>query len=328
VITLRDTGIRFPLVRRHAHTIGVAVVLGVLVAWFAVNADSFATPANWWNLIRQTAPNMVAAVAMTFVIVSAGIDLSIGATVAVSGAGLAYLVRGGFDATAAVALVLLAGTVIGMVNGYVTAFHRMQPFIVTLATMTILSGLALRLTGGYSIPIMPDSWLRAFGQWRAGPVPIAAVIAAVAAILGWIVLTRTPFGRYVTALGSNAQSLRRNGVNIRRVGLAVYMLSGLAASVAGILIAARLGSGSAGAGGAGFTLSVITAVVLGGTDLFGGRGSVLGTALGVLVLGVIENGLTLSHVSPFSVQIVQGTILLVAVLAYTKAFPSAKSTDE
>ena len=139
------------------------------------------------------------------------------------------------------------------------------------------------------------------------------------ALVGWLVLIRTPFGRYVIGLGSNGESLRRAGVNTRKVGLTVYMLAGVAAAVAGVLIATRLSSGSSNAG-SGFELEVITAVVLGGTSLFGGRASMLGTILGALTLGVIANGLVLLHVSPFYVQIVQGAILLLAIFANSKVW--------
>jgi simple sugar transport system permease protein len=291
-----------------------------LVVCFSATAESFATPANLWNVLHQIAPTVIAAVAMTFVIITGGIDLSVGSTVAVTGAGLALMLEHGVGATLALLATLAIGTFIGALNGYFSAYQKMQPFIVTVATLSLLSGVALWMTNGYSIPISSAAWVTRLGQGQIGPIPIAALIAVGIAVLGWVVLGCTPFGRYVVSLGSNAESLHRSGVNIRRVGFFVYVLSGLAAGVSGVLIATRLGSGSSNAGGAVFALDVITAVVLGGTDLFGGHGTVLGTVLGSLALGVIENGLVLNQVSPFYVQIVQGAILLVAILANTRLF--------
>jgi simple sugar transport system permease protein len=306
------------LLGQYAHTISIALVFAALVVGFTVTADSFATPANLWNVLYQIAPIVIVAVAMTFVITTAGIDLSVGSTVAVTGAGLALMLEYGIGATLALLAALATGAFIGAVNGYFSAYQKMPPFIVTLATFSLLSGVALQMTNGYSIPISSTVWVTQLGQGQIGPIPVAALIAVGTMVLGWVVLGCTPFGRYVVSLGSNAESLRRNGVNIRRVGFFVYVLSGLAASVSGILIATQLGSGSSNLGGATFTLDVITAVVLGGTGLFGGHGTVVGTVLGALLLGIMENGLVLNHVSAFYVQIVQGAILLAAILVNTR----------
>lgn len=307
-------------VSQHVSIISIAIVLIVLVAFFGATADNFMSLNNLINVMQQIAPTLVVATAMTFVITCAGIDLAVGSTVAVAGAGLAFLLTEGWGTTLAVVAVLVAGGAIGALNGYFALYQRLQAFIVTLATLSVLSGCALLLTGGYSIPIPPEAWITQLGQGKVGPVPVLVLVAAVVAVLGWVVLEKTPFGRYVVALGSNSESLRRSGVNMRRVGLFVYVMSGTASALAGMMIASRLGSGSSNAGGTTFGLAVITAVVLGGTDLFGGRGSIVGTVLGALVLGVIENGLVLSHVSTFFVPIVQGSILLVAILLNTRAF--------
>lgn len=300
-------------------TIAVGVVLLVLLIFFSSTADSFATIPNVLNMLRQIAPTMVVAVTMTFVITTAGIDLSVGSVVALSGSLLAIWVKGGMDPTVALGLVLLMGIGVGAVNGYFASYQGLPPFIVTLATLSIVRGTALLITQGYSTPIPGEAWITSLGQGRVGGVPMPAIIALVVVVLGWFVFTQTPFGRYVVGLGSNAESLRRTGVNTRLIGLLVFIASGLAASIAGTLIATRLASGSSNAG-VGFELEAITAVVLGGTSLMGGRGSVVGTALGALVLGVIANGLVLLHVSPFYVQIVQGAILLLAIFLNTRVF--------
>ncbi|MFG1710353.1 ABC transporter permease [Nonomuraea sp. M3C6] len=304
---------------RHGQTIAIAVMLVVLLVFFALSADRFATAGNMLNLMRQIAPTLIVAVAMTFVISTSGIDLSVGSTVALSGSLLAIVLKQGWDPTLALIAVLALGAAVGFVNGWFSAYHGIPPFIVTLAMLSIMRGTALRATEGYSTPIDSELWIVQLGQGRIAGVPIPAILAVLIALAGWVVLTRTPFGRYVIGLGSNGESLRRTGVNIRKVGLAVYVLTGVAAALAGVLIATRLSSGSSNAG-SGFELEVITAVVLGGTSLFGGRGSMLGTIFGALTLGVIANGLVLLHISPFYVQIVQGAILLLAIFANSKVW--------
>jgi simple sugar transport system permease protein len=269
--------------------------------------------------MRQIAPTMITAVAMTFVITTAGIDLSVGSMVALSGSLLAIWTDAGMDSTLALILVLLLGGFVGLVNGWFTAYRGLPPFIVTLATLGVVRGFALLITQGYSTPIPDDSWVTVLGQGRLWGVPVPALMAVVAALIGWFAFTQTPYGRYVVGLGSNYESLRRTGVNTKLVNLIVFLVSGIAAAIAGVIISARLASGSSNAG-QGFELEVITAVVLGGTSLLGGRGSVLGTVLGALVLGVIANGLVLLHVSPFYVQIAQGIILLLAIFMNTRLF--------
>ncbi|WP_326822278.1 ABC transporter permease [Streptosporangium sp. NBC_01756] len=304
---------------RHAQTIAIGVVLVVLLIFFSFSADRFATVGNVLNLIRQISPTLIVAVAMTFVISTAGIDLSVGSTVALSGSLLAITLQQGWNPTLALIAILVLGAAVGFVNGWFSAYQNIPAFIVTLAMLSIMRGTALRATEGYSTPIDGDLWIVQLGQGRIAGVPVPAILAVVIALVGWLTLTRTPFGRYVVGLGSNGESLRRTGVNTRRIGLTVYVLSGTAAALAGVLIATRLSSGSSNAG-SGFELEVITAVVLGGTSLFGGRGSMLGTIFGALTLGVIANGLVLLHVSPFYVQIVQGAILLLAIFANNKVW--------
>jgi len=294
-------------------------VLLLLFIGFALTTDAFFTSGNLLNLVRQSAPTMIVAVAMTFVITTAGIDLSVGSIVALTGSLLALFIRDGLDPTLALLAVLAVGTGVGVLNGWFSAYAGLPAFIVTLASLTIVRGVALQATQGYSTPIDSGLWIVQLGQGRIAGIPVPALFVVVAAALGWVVLTQTRFGQYVTGIGSNAEATRRSGIDIRRVGLAVYALSGLAAAFAGVLVATRLSSGSSNAGQL-FELEVITAVVLGGTSLFGGRGTVVGTILGALTIGVISNGLILLHVSPFYVPIVQGSILLLAIFANEKLF--------
>lgn len=314
----RDAGVTAWL-QRNILTLAVGGVLLLLFVVFSITADSFITTANLLNILRQIAPTMITAVAMTFVITTSGIDLSVGSMVALSGSLLAIWTDRGMDSTLALALVLLLGAFIGFINGWFTSYRGLPPFIVTLATLGIVRGFALLITQGYSTPIPDESWVTVLGQGRLWGIPVPALIAVAAAVTGWFVFTQTPFGRYVVGLGSNYESLRRTGVNTRLVNLIVFLITGIAASLAGVIVSARLASGSSNAG-VGFELEVITAVVLGGTSLLGGRGSMLGTVLGALVLGVIANGLVLLHVSPFYVQIAQGFILLLAIFMNTRLF--------
>ncbi|TDC27174.1 ABC transporter permease [Streptomyces sp. 8K308] len=301
------------------HTVAIGAVLLAVLVVFSLTADTFLTTDNWLSVLRQNAPVMIVAVAMTFVVTTSGIDLSVGSVLALSGALLAILIDHGTDPTLAFVAALALGGVAGGLNGWLSCYQGIPAFIVTLATLGIIRGTALRSTDGYSIALPTDSWVGFLGQGLVAGIPTAAVVALVFAAVAWVVFDKTAFGRYVVGLGSNRESLRRAGVNIRLVGLTVYLICGMAAALAGVLVATRLGTGSSNQG-VGFELTVITAVVLGGTSLFGGRGSVLGSVLGVLALGFIENGLQLSHVNPFYVQIVQGTILLAAVLANTRLF--------
>jgi simple sugar transport system permease protein len=259
------------------------------------------------------------ATAMTFVITTGGIDLSVGSTVALVNALAAILLQAAVPWPFVVMAMLLLGGLVGALQGWFVAWEEIPAFIVTLAGLSVLRGVALLLTQGFSIPISPDLWFVQLGRgWFLG-VPLPAVLAVAAALGGWVALTQTTFGRYVTAIGANAEAARRAGINVRRTTLLVYVLTGTAAAMAGIIIAARLGSGSSNAA-VGFELEVIAAVVLGGTALLGGRGTIVGTVLGALTIAVIGNGLILAHISPFFTQIVTGLIILAAVWLNTRAF--------
>jgi simple sugar transport system permease protein len=218
---------------------------------------------------------------------------------------------------------LLTGALIGAAQGYFVAFEGIPPFIVTLAGLSMIRGFALFLTRGYSIPIDPNSPFNEIGRGWAVGVPLPALLAVAVLIVGYVVFNATTFGRYVTGVGANAEAVRRSGVNTRRVVLLVYVISGAAAALAGIIIAARLGSGSSNAG-SGFELDVIAAVVLGGTSLFGGRGTMTGTLLGALTVAVIGNGLILAHISPFLAPIVTGAIILIAIWLNFRIFRTGR----
>ena len=305
--------------------LSIAAFFVVMTVIFSLITDTFLTEANLLNILRQTAPLMIVAVAMTFVITTAGIDLSVGSVLALVNALAAISLQAGLYWPLVVALMLGVGIVIGAIQGFFIAYEGIPAFIVTLAGLSSIRGTALLLTKGYSIPIDPQSPFNAIGRGWIFGLPMPAIIAVVALALGFLVFNETTFGRYVTGVGANAEAVRRAGVDTKKITLAVYALSGLAAAIAEIIIAARLGSGSSNAGG-GFELDVIAAVVLGGTSLFGGRGTMLGTMLGALTVAVIGNGLILYHMSPFLTPIIEGFIILIAIWLNFRLFRTGRRT--
>jgi ribose transport system permease protein len=304
-------------VTRNFGVLSISAVLVVLFVVFSVQADAFLTMNNLVNVARQIAPTVIVAVAMTFVITTGNIDLSVGSILGLTAAALAIFAESG-NPLVALVLTLVLGLGIGLVNGALTAYGKLQSFIVTLAALTAVRGLALLITDGYSTPITSEVLLP-LGNGRLAGLYTPTWLAIATVALGWYVFNHTRFGRYVVAVGSNAESLRRAGVDIRRIQLAVLTLTGIAAGVAGVVTAARLASGSSNSGTL-FELEVITAVVLGGTSLMGGKGSILGSAIGAVTLGVISNGLVLLKVDVYWVPIVQGLILVVAILLNARLF--------
>jgi simple sugar transport system permease protein len=322
--TLRDRA-RL-IVHDNGGVLSIAAFFVVMAVTFSLITDTFLTETNLLNILRQIAPLMIVAVAMTFVITTAGIDLSVGSVLALVNALAAISLQGGLAWPLVVALMLGVGIVIGVIQGFFIAYEGIPAFIVTLAGLSSIRGAALLLTKGYSIPIDPQSPFNEIGRGWIFGLPMPAIIAVVVLALGFLVFNETTFGRYVTGVGANAEAVRRAGVDTKRITLAVYALSGLAAALAGIIIAARLGSGSSNAGG-GFELEVIAAVVLGGTSLFGGRGTMLGTMLGALTVAVIGNGLILYHMSPFITPIIEGFIILIAIWVNFRLFRTGRRTN-
>jgi simple sugar transport system permease protein len=269
--------------------------------------------------VRQAAPILIVAVAMTFVIVTGGIDLSVGSLVALVNAVAAIVLSMGVPWPLVVVAMLALGALIGFVQGWFVAYQGIPAFIVTLAGLSILRGLALYLTQGYSIPINNVPGFFTIGRGEIVGFPVPALIAIGVALLGYAVITTTKYGRQVVAVGSNMEAARRVGMPAKWIVASVYLIAGVASALAGLLIAARLGSGSSNAA-VGFELQVVAAVVLGGTSLMGGRGTILGTVLGTMTIAVIGNGLILMHISPFFTQIVTGAIILLAIWLNTRIF--------
>lgn len=304
----------------HAQVLSIAGFFALCIVFFGSLTPTFLLPTNILNVLRQAAPILVVAVAMTYVIITAGIDLSVGSQVALINAVAAIALSGGWLPWPLVVLgMLVLGALIGLAQGWFVAYQGIPAFIVTLAGLSILRGFALYFTQGYSIPIPDLPGFLFLGRGVIGGIPFPVIVAVATAVLGTVILSRTVYGRRVVAVGSNTEAARRAGMPARGTIASVYVLAGIASAVAGLLIAARLGSGSSNAA-VGFELQVIAAVVLGGTSLFGGRGTILGTLLGALTIAVIGNGLILMHISPFFTQIVTGTIILAAIWLNTRIF--------
>lgn len=294
--------------------LGIGLFLLTLVVVFSVTTDGFLTTNNWLNIINVSAPLIITAVGATFIIVTAGIDLSVGSGLAALGCAYAALLHGGLPEGVVLLVVLAFAVVIGAFNGYMCGYRRIFPFIVTLAGLFILAGVALTITQGITIAIPSDSLAAHMGTADVWGIPVSAFVTIGICIIAYWLYNTTPFGRHAVALGSNRESLRRAGVNVSRLELLVYVLGYLCLFIAALIAVGQLGAGSSAAGLT-FELQVITAVVLGGTLLFGGFGSIVGTVLGALTLGVIYNGLVLIGVSPYYNQIVIGSVLLLAVIA-------------
>jgi len=322
-------------VRRLALGVNPGVLLGfiVLVVALFITTPTFRQVSTLQNLFQQASLNAIIATGMTFVIITAGIDLSVGSMQGLVGilTALSLMSPGVVSHFGSGAMVLAclvgicAGALIGFLNGAAVAWLRMQPFIVTLATMWAVRGLALVITDGSPVgtvdsdqplAVMRNTLLQQkftfLGMGYIGPIPMSALVAIVVVIVGQLLLTRTVFGRQVYAVGGNAIAAHYSGVNVKRVRLFVYIISGTLAGIAAILLMSKLVSGQPTAG-QGYELYAIAAVVVGGTSLFGGSGSVLGTAIGALIIGVINMGLDLHGISAFWQQIVTGVIIFVAV---------------
>ena len=267
---------------QYAQVLSIAAFFVFCFIAFSVSSDAFFSSGNLLNLLRQSAPMLIVAVAMTFVITTGGIDLSVGSTVGIINALAAVLLQMELPWPVVIVLLLVVGAAVGLVQGWFVAVEAIPSFIVTLAGLSILRGLALLMTQGFSIPISPDSLFVQIGRgWFAG-VPFPAAIAVIAVVFGYCALHMMQFGRHVVAIGANMEAARRAGIPVKWRIVMVYVLTGVAAALAGIIIAARLGSGSSNAA-VGFELDVIAAVVLGGTSLMGGKGTIVGTVLGAHV---------------------------------------------
>lgn len=298
---------------KYKSLIGLAL-LCVIITFVS---PAFMTLSNITNVFTQVSTNAIIAVGMTFVILTGGIDLSVGSTVAISGAFAASIIKSTNNVFLAIIVAGIVGIVIGLINGLLISKGKLQAFIATLATMTIFRGVTLVFTNGTPISKLSESFVN-IGNGKLGFIPIPVVITVIVFIIAVYVLTQTRFGRYLYALGGNEDSARLSGINTNKIKTLVYVISGFASSIAGVIIASRIESASPNAG-TGFELDAIAAVVIGGTSLAGGEGRITGTLIGALIIGVLNNGLNLMNISPFYQSIVKGLVILIAVLLDKKS---------
>ncbi|MCG7496045.1 ribose ABC transporter permease [Vibrio sp. Of7-15] len=296
----------------------IALILLIVTVSF-LNANFF-TVDNILNILRQTSVNAIIAVGMTLVILTAGIDLSVGSVLALCGALAASMIALEVPVIIAVPTALLAGAALGAISGAIIAKGKVQAFIATLVTMTLLRGVTMVYTDGRPISTGFTDTADAFAWFGTGylfgiPVPIWLMVIVFAAV--WYLLQHTRFGRYVYALGGNESATRLSGINVDRVKIGVYAICGLLAALAGIIVASRLSSAQPTAG-MGYELDAIAAVVLGGTSLAGGRGRIMGTLIGALIIGFLNNALNLLDVSSYYQMIAKAVVILLAVLVDNK----------
>lgn len=286
----------------------------LLIVVISIMNSAFLDLSNLLNLLRQVSINGLIAFGMTFVILTGGIDLSVGSILALSSAFTAILITSGLDPIVALIVGVLGGFLFGVFNGVLVTFGSMAPFIATLATMTIFRGLTLVVTDGNPITNLGDSYMfQLFGKGYFFGIPVPAVTMIIVFIILAIILQKTTFGRHTYAIGGNEVASKISGIKVNRVKILIYGISGLMSALAGAILTSRLNSAQPTAGTS-YELDAIAAVVLGGTSLTGGKGRIVGTFIGVLIIGVLNNGLNLLGVSSFYQQVVKGIVILIAVL--------------
>lgn len=294
----------------------------ILLVIMSLGSEQFFTVANLTNILRQVSIVGILAVGMTFVILIGGIDLSVGSVMALTGTIMAGLmINYSFPPLLAILLGVILGALIGYVTGSLVAYARIPAIIVTLAMMEVARGVGLLYTGGYPLSGLPSSFA-SFGRgYVFGFIPVPVLIMAIVFIVAYIILNHLPFGRYIYAIGGNEEAVRLSGIKVKKYKILVYVICGITASISGMILVSRLMSGQPNAG-EGYELSAIAAVVLGGTSIAGGRGHIIGTLLGALLMGVLSNGLNLMGVSSYVQMVLTGVMIIAAIY-----FSSKKTVD-
>lgn len=275
--------------------------------------NRFLTPLNLINVFRQTSINSIIAIGMTLVILTGGIDLSVGSILAVTGAIASILIRDGYNTIFVIILSIFIGGIIGLINGIVISKLKLQPFIITLVSMSILRGITLVITDGKPITIKGDFIFEKLGNGNISLIPIPIIIMLVSYIVINYFLKNNKFGRYVYAIGGNEEATKLSGINVTKYKTYVYILSGVFSTIAALILVSRLSSSQPTAGTS-YELDAIAAVVLGGTSLSGGFGTLGGTFIGALIIGVLSNALNLLNVSSYYQMIVKGLVIFIAVI--------------
>ncbi|WP_173249753.1 ribose ABC transporter permease [Streptococcus sp. 1032] len=300
---------------KYMSELTTVIALIILMVVITIINSNFLTANNLLNLLLQVTSNALIAFGMTFVILTGGIDLSVGSILALSSALTAGLLGSGMPVTLAILISLILGCILGMMNGLLISYGKLAPFIVTLATMTIFRGATLVYTNGNPITKgLSDTFLFQFlGQGYIVGIPFPVIIMFIVFIVLYVLLHKTAFGKSVYAIGGNEKAAYISGVKLNKVKIIIYSISGIMASISGLIITSRLSSAQPTAG-ASYEMDAIAAVVLGGTSLSGGKGRILGTLIGALIIGVLNNGLNIIGVSAFWQQVVKGVVILIAVL--------------
>ncbi|MCE7060209.1 ABC transporter permease [Dyadobacter sp. CY343] len=299
------------------------IALFLLCVGLSILSDKFLSVSNLWNVMRQISVNICISTGMTLIVLTAGIDLSVGSVLALCGAITAGLLKSGieipsdnlyigFTVLGASLAGILTGSALGALNGWTITKFKVPPFVATLAMLTVARGFTMLWTKGFPISGLGDTFLFLGTGWFLG-VPVPVWISALIVVLAVFITTKTRLGKYIYAIGGNESASRLSGIQVNRVKIIVYTIGGALAAVGGLLVTSRLDSAQPNAG-VSYELDSIAAVVIGGTSLSGGRGSVLGTVQGALIIGVLNNGLVLLNVSPFWQQVVKGLVILLAVI--------------
>jgi ribose transport system permease protein len=309
--------------KKNAGRFQSLIALFVLCIVLSLLTDKFFTAGNGINVLRQVAVNICIATGMTLIVLTAGIDLSVGSVLALCGAITAGLLKNGmqfpsadiyigFTILGAILGAVIVGSLLGLFNGLTITKFKVPPFVATLAMLTIARGFTMLYTGGHPISNLGENFAR-IGAGSFIGIPVPVWIAAIVVLLAAFITKKTKLGRYIYAIGGNETAAKLSGIRINRVKIIVYSLGGALAAIGGVIVTSRLDSAQPNAGTS-YELDAIAAVVIGGTSLNGGKGSVWGTVIGAVIIGVLNNGLVLLNVSPFWQQVVKGAVILLAVI--------------
>jgi ribose transport system permease protein len=294
--------------------LAVLITLIVLCIVTAILNPIFITPTNLINVVRQISILGIVSCGMAMLMISGGIDLSVGATISLAGVVAGKILISGYGEFTAIAAGILVGALIGLVIGIVVAVTKVQPFILTLGMLSLLSGFALIVTSGRQIPNLDGKYFEPIGGGMVGFIPVPVILLFVVVIFSHLLLRHTKWGRNWYAIGGNEETAYLSGINVNALKISVYVLNGVLAGVAAVILASRIGAALPVMGN-GYELRSIAAVVIGGVTLSGGRGNIFGVFLGVLLLGVISNSLNMLNVSSFYQNVSLGTVILIAVIA-------------
>ncbi len=300
-------------IKRQLSQSGIIVVALAMVILFSLLSQYFLTINNILSIVQQSAINLVIALGMSFVISTGGIDLSVGAIVALTSVIMANLINNyGIPILAGILIAFLVGLIEGAVNGFFVGVVGLQPFIVTLASVTYLRGLALVYTSGRPIYGLSDNFTKLFAGY-IGIVPVMVIWALAATVVCIFLMRKTRFGEYTLAIGGNEEASRLCGINVIKIKIYIYMLSGFMSALGGMMLAARLDAAEP-ASGSSYELDAIAAVVLGGTSMSGGKVNMIGCVVGALILSMLANGLTLLNIQTYYQQVATGLVILLAVI--------------